>query len=106
MYVAVYLLEQPCLVGTFSKRHITVNFPSLSVDLQWFLLLVSSGCSVSPNGKLMLQTATKSQPGPVSSRPNLCQCSQNTGCKAGSGRSVSDTLVTYWQILSARRPSC
>ena len=33
MYVAIiYLLEQPCFVGTFSKR-LTVNFPILSVDL-------------------------------------------------------------------------
>ena len=29
----LYLLEQLCFVGTFSKRHIPVNFPSLSVDL-------------------------------------------------------------------------
>ena len=33
MYVAIYLPEQPCFVGTFSKRHITVNFSILSVDL-------------------------------------------------------------------------
>ena len=33
MYVAIYLLEQPCFVGTFSKSHITVNFPSHSIDL-------------------------------------------------------------------------
>ena len=32
-YVTIYLLEQPCFVGNFSKRHITVNFPSHSVDL-------------------------------------------------------------------------
>ena len=65
MYVAIYLLEQPCFVDTFSKRHITVNFPNLSVDLEWFLPRISSGCSVLPNGKLMSQTATRSLLGPA-----------------------------------------
>ena len=61
---SIYLLEQPCFVGTFSKRHIAVNFPSLSVDQYWFLPHVSSGCSVLPNSKLMLHATRKSQPGP------------------------------------------
>ena len=60
---SIYLLEQPCFVGTFYKRHIAVNFPSLSVDQYWFLPRVSS-MSVLPNSKLILHTTRKSQPGP------------------------------------------